>query len=165
MTDFQSSPENQAAITALADGLRALPVGGVLTYSAAHDAVGQDVKTKRRYLLDRAREIVEREDGTRFGTVSNVGVKRLETADVLGIGAGYRRHIRRTATKAHKRLSGLRVNDLTEAQQKRLDAERAGFGAISLLATERAVKTVEAASNGATLPVGKTLALFTQETS
>lgn len=163
MTEFISSPENQAAITALTDALRALPVAGTLPYVEASALIGQDVQTKRRYLLDRARDMVEQEDGARFGVVTGVGVKRLETADVLGLGAGYRRHIRRTARRASKRLSNLRVNDLTEAQRKRLDAERAGFGALSLIATERSTKTIEAKTNESVLPVGKTLALFTSE--
>lgn len=160
---FTTSPENEAALTLLVEGLRSLSVGGVLAYSTATGAIGEDVQGRARRLMARARTIVEREDGSRFGTVMGLGIKRLETVDVLGIGAGYRRHIRRTAATASKRLSGLRVNDLTPEQQRRLDAERAGFGAISLFTTEKAVKKIEAATTEATLPIDKTLELFARK--
>ena len=157
---FTTQPENEIAISLLVEALRALPVGGVLTYATASGAIDEDVQGRARRLMARARAIVEREDGSRFGTVPGIGIKRLETADVLGIGAGYRRHIRRTSKRAFDRLSGLRLNDLTEDQRKRLDAERAAFGAISLMTTERSVATIEKNTGETALPVASTLALF-----
>ena len=157
---FRASPENEIAVTRLVDALRALPVGGTLEYAAASEACGEDVQKRGRRLLAKARSLVEGEDGARFGTISTVGVKRLETSDVLGIGAGYRRHIRRTSKRAFERLSGIRNNDLSEDQRKRLDAERAAFGAISLVAGEKSVTTVAAHTTDAVLPVADTLRLF-----
>lgn len=162
MTDrtFTAAPENEIAISVLAEHLRGLPVGGVLTYPAASTAIGENAQGRGRRLLARARSIVEREDGSRFGTVSGIGVKRLETADVIGIGMGYRRHIRRTSKRAFDRLSGLRLNDLTEDQRKRIDAERAAFGAISLMTTEKSVATIAKNTTETALPVAETLRLF-----
>jgi hypothetical protein len=157
---FESRPENQASISALVIALKAVSVGGILRYDDASKLVGADVRNGSRYLLSRAREIVEKETGTRFGTVTGEGVKRLDTAAVLGIGAGARRHIRRTASKTAKRLTGIAYNDLTGEQRKRLNAEAATFGAVALLATERSVTTTEKATQDTVLPAGKVLELF-----
>lgn len=160
--DLKSNPEVQAEITALCNLVRALPIGATLAYEAATEAVGRDVQGVARFSLMRAREIVEKQDGIRFGTVSKIGVKRLQTEDIPSIGTQARRRIRRTARRGYARLAGLRVNDITPQIQKQLDTERAALGAISLFTEERAVKKIEADTErvGAELPIGMTLSLF-----
>ena len=163
MTLFTSSVETQAEITALCRLFRELSIGAVLTYGDASRVIGRDVQTVARFSWIRARDIVEKEDGIRFGTVHAQGAKRLTAEDIPAIGAQARRRIRRTARKGAKRLRNLRgVNAIDADVQRRIDAEVSALGAIALVTTEHAARKIETEvrQTGAEIPVGRTFDLF-----
>lgn len=160
--EMKSSPEKHAEITTLCGLLRQLSIGATMLYSDATHAIMRDVRGAARFSLMRAREIVETEDGSRFGTVAKIGVKRLETVDIPAIGTQIRRKVRRAARIGYRRLTGIKANDVTPEIQRQIDTERAVLGAVSLVTDEKSMRKVgEAVSKAGTeIPVGKTLDLF-----
>ena len=140
------------AVASLADALRALPAGGALTYAEANSLVSDD-GAALRFLLADARKRVEQEGPARFATVRGRGVRRLETAEIVGIGAQARASIGRRARRAGKRLADIRVNDLSPAERAAIDAERSVLGAIAVLSRDSAaIKAREVAQTGPILP-------------
>lgn len=162
---FRSSPEREAEIRTLSGLLREIPLGEVLSYAAMTEAIGRDVRGDARVSLLAARQTVEREpEGRRFETLRGVGIKRIETADIPGIGAATRRKISRTARRGHARLCGITANDLTPEVQKQIDFERSMLGAITLASSSRTAAKVQKATPGTSgeIPAAVISALMTK---
>lgn len=161
MSTFKSNPEYAAERSLLAEMLRALPIGGVLTFGAASEAIGRDVRGAARFSLMRAREMVEREDGTiRLDSVMKVGVKRLAEGEMHSIGISHRQRFKRATHRVYRRLGGAKVNDPAAAHQIRV--QLALLGAVALALRERNVKAVDEAVTkaGAEVPAAVVLGLF-----
>jgi hypothetical protein len=139
---FTANPEKQIEVEKIAAILRQAPVGGTVTYRQIEAALGREFD---RLALMKARQLVEKEDGIRFGTVRKVGVKKLDAAAAIGIGAEARQRIRRIAGHQCARLTGLKYNDITADGQRRLDVERSLLGAISAAAANKSTAKVEPA--------------------
>lgn len=134
MNNFVSNPEIQAQIERAITTLRAMTVGQVAPYELF----------PTRYALMRAREIVEKEDGVRFGTVHKIGVKRLAAEDVPAIGVSGIRRLHRVSRKTVKRLSNLRsYNDMTPTDRLRVAAQRMVANAVAEKTARAAVKEAE----------------------
>jgi hypothetical protein len=158
---FKSAPENAIDVSALVVALKAVPIGETITYIALSDAIGRNIKAEF-WLLHKARVVTEKETGSRFAAVRGVGIKKLPTAEIVGIGTNARRRIRNAAKVASARLVGISANDMTPEITRKIDTERSLLGAISLVSTQSAVSQVEKkVSDSGPLPVGKTLSLFT----
>lgn len=140
---FASNPEKQIEVEKIAALLRQAPVGSTVTYQQIDSALGTEFD---RLALVKARQLVEKEDGIRFGTVRKVGVKKLDATAAIGIGADARQRIRRIAVRQSARLTGLKYNDITADAQRRLDVERSLLGAISAAASNKSTAKVEAAA-------------------
>ena len=144
MTPFASNPQVQAEIEKLCGLLRALSVDTVLTYADASVAIDRDVQGQARYSLIRARDTVEKEDGIRFATVHNVGIKRLSASEVPAIGQHGIKHINRTAKRVVKRLGNLKsYNDMTGDDRLRVAAMRMVASHVAERTSRAAVKEVE----------------------
>lgn len=162
---FRSNPEREAEIKALSAMLREIPVGEVLPYADMTAAIGRDIQNDARISLLAARRAVELEpEGRRFETIRRLGVKRLETADIPGIGAATRHRISRIARRGHARLACVTANDMTPEIRKKIDLERSMLGAIALAATPRSAAKVEASvtTASAEIPAAVVLALMTK---
>lgn len=144
MTFFAQKPEVQAEIDKLIPLLKTLSVDGLLAYETATALIGRDVTAAGRYSLQRAREIVEKEDGVRFATVHGVGVKRLAAKDIPALGGYALRHMNRTAKKTVKQLSDLRAyNDMEPGDRLRIVGLRLVASHIVEKTDRKAVKEVE----------------------
>lgn len=134
---FTSDPENQIKIDALANALNNVSVGATLTYLEAEALVSETERQKLGWFLMQARKKIETDSDARFATVRRLGVKRLTTEDLPGIGADVRQTIGRKAKRAFKRLGGLRANDMSQQVQQSIDAERSILGAFVELSKDR----------------------------
>lgn len=142
-----SNPEIQIEVERLAAILRGLPIRATATYAELSETVGYPVNRKPFALL-KARKLVEQETGMRFATVRREGVKKLDGADVVGIGAMARKLIARKARTQAARLTGLSYNDIDSGKQARIDAERSLLGAISATAKADIERVTQVASTG-----------------
>lgn len=130
---FKSNPETEIEVEALAKILEGLSIDETISYEHLTATVGYSVQA-RPFPLMKARKQVENRTGLRFETVHGIGIKKIPASAVAGIGAAYRKRIQRTAMRQSKRLTGLRYNDIDQATQARIDAERSLLGAISATA-------------------------------
>lgn len=158
-----STPEMQIEIERLAKALRAVPVGSVLTYTDASKAIGRDVTNGARFVLQKARDAVEKSDGIRFGTVYREGIKRLAADDVPGIGREVRKRIGRAAKRGFNRMSGLSYNDIKPDIRAQIDAERSVLGAIHSLTAQVAVTKVSEGTQTGPMPAKEVARLIAAE--
>jgi hypothetical protein len=123
--------EYEGDIVALANRLRELPIGGIVTYAELDAAIGRDSRA-RRYLLMSARDRVEAETGALFQAVFNTGLKRLEVESFPSIGQQSRKSIRTKARNASKRMAnGLdRANDVPAETVRAINREQSVLGLV-----------------------------------
>ena len=115
---------------ALADALRKIAVGTTVDYKALTLAIGRDV-TVHRHLLESARRIVMRDDNMVFGTVLNIGLKRLDDVETIAyVNQHRRKRIRSQAKKAFRELATVKYADLPRESQVSHNAGLALFGAL-----------------------------------
>ena len=139
---FATSPQSEIEVATASRLLEALPIGATLTYADIKASVGRDVHKESGYILIRAVKRAETATGGRYATVRGIGIRRLPTEEIPGIGAVTRRRIRRAAGKAFDRLSNVKANDLTQATQARIDVERSLLGAVSVVVSDTALAKV-----------------------
>jgi hypothetical protein len=162
MLRLKISPELDAEIGRLAELLATVGVDQILTYREMNLAIGRDVQNEARYSLMRAQQRAEREHGIRYATLHNVGKRRLKGDDLPSIGAKARQHIRKAAKRGYRRLGDLAGNVPSEVQ-RRIDAERAALGTISLFTREHVRRKIETeVERAGPLSMQKTLDLFTR---
>jgi hypothetical protein len=159
---FKSSPEISQEIETLSELLRAVPIGGMLTYQMAAAAVGRSVQGSGSFSMMRARKAVEKSSGARFGTINGKGIKRLPIEEIPGIGGAARRRIRNTVKKAYQRLGGFSNNDIPPEIERQLRIERSHLGAISMMTKDVARKKIDEAvtTASAEIPAAKILKMF-----
>lgn len=137
---YPSRPELAIEVEKLANVLRQLSIGEVASYAAIDAAIG----AAHHYVaLGKARKLVEAETGLRFETVHRVGIKKIDASSASGIGTHARKRISKIAKVQCARLAGLKYNDISPEQQKKIDMERSLLGAISVAASAKTAKLVE----------------------
>lgn len=137
---FNSRPDLQIEVEKLTVPLSILPIGETITYASLRDAVGGSYAP---WSLIKARRIVENDTGLRLESVHGVGLKKLSATDVAAIGGVARQRIGRIAKRQSGRLTGLKYNDLTADERRKIDVERSLLGAISAVASNSAAKAME----------------------
>lgn len=142
MLDLSLSPETKA----IYDALVAVPIGGEITYSALSAIIGRPADKAGRSSLESARRIALRDNGVAFSVVRKVGLRRLRPEEAADIGRGKRKKIRRAAHSAVFAMTRVAEtsNGLPPESQRRLSAEIAAHGLISLISTDAAVAPLEA---------------------
>jgi hypothetical protein len=133
---FTTNPQTQVDIEILTNALAALGPDQLLTYPEMSRLVGYDVRVRPWPML-KARDLVERDSGQRFGTVRGEGFCKLTADQLPGIGMSARRRVGRIAKRASTRMTKLRYNDVDRRLQGRLDAERSLLGAIGAVASTK----------------------------
>jgi hypothetical protein len=158
---FKTSPENATDVNIMSELLRVLPIGGTLSYTDVSAAIGRDVR-KHYWLLRSAMERVEKESGSLLAVVRSIGVKRLASEELSGVGADAIRKVRRTARRGYNRLDTIRTNDLPQSEATKIVAHKSQLGAITLVADGRKTSTVaaEVAKTGNAIPAGRVLDMF-----
>ena len=80
-------------------------VGQLVTYKELSTAIGKDVQTEGRSILNSARRIVQRELSYVFGTVANQGLKRLSDVEIVQTGAQTVSSIRHASRRGINRIA------------------------------------------------------------
>jgi hypothetical protein len=138
---MKAMSEFEGDIIALADLLRAVPIGGVVTYAQFDKSIGRSIRAQR-YLLQAARTRVEKETGAIFQAVFNVGFKRLPIESYASIGQHSRKGIRRKARVASKRMqNGLdKANEVPADVLRAVSREQSVLGLIQFAARDTTLK-------------------------
>lgn len=127
-------------VAALADRLRAVSIGEVITKSQVSDALGRDID-RFPWLLMRARKVVNDEHGIVFETLIRVGLRRLPADETHKVGEVARSRIRRTARNANRVISNVlrTANDISNEERLRLIAEQSTLGLLEIASKDRAM--------------------------
>ena len=141
------TPDDEIKTERIAAILRSLPIGEVASYRDVAMACGGEPS---RWLLITARKQVETDTGARFATVRKVGIKKLASGEIVGIGAAARRRVGRIAKAQSRRLVGLSYNGLSDDDRARIDVERSLLGAICAASGAASAKAL--ADSGVTGP-------------
>lgn len=159
---FNTNPENTKIVEKLSERLSGLPVGETLAYIEANKIAGCDVQHKKRYLLIRAVDKAERDNGCIFDSVRQVGIKRLIAAEAPEVGLYAIRGVRRKARRGARRLERINSNSLSDTERKRTIAYSALLGTIAMMADGNKARTVAAVADPAKpIPPKDILAMFT----
>lgn len=135
MSQFIADPQIQAEVDRVTELLRAMSIGETAAYDDLHT---------NRYVIDRARASVEKYYGIRFGTVRNVGVKRLAAHEVPDIGIDGVKRVHRAGKKTLARLSNLRAyNDMKPEDRLKIAAHRMIASHVVEKTTRSAIKQNE----------------------
>lgn len=133
----QTSPERAKIIEALSRALESIPSGGMMSYASLKLAAPGFYNNGDHWLLSRARDAVEKDQGCAFEMVRGIGIRRLLSDEIPDIGLYTIRSIRRKANRGKRRMVRVNVNSLSATDQRRITGMSAMLGAISLIADGR----------------------------
>lgn len=137
-----TSPENAVIIEKLSTALAAVPIGQTVSYSALRKAAPGYNNKGDNWLLGRARDSTEKQFGCAFECVRGIGIKRLTSSEVPGVGLSAIRKIRRGANRGKKRLDRVNTNSFTPSDQRRVVGMSAMLGAVSMIADGRKASAI-----------------------
>jgi hypothetical protein len=134
---LEISPDTRA----LASRLAQVPHGETVPYAELSAAIGRDVRLCR-HLIYSAFNLVRKEVGAVFGVVRGEGYQRLTVDQVPHIGSTARRHIRRTARQASKRISAslAKANDVPNEVRLKANTELSVLGLVEHMSRDKNVK-------------------------
>ena len=145
------------------DRLVAASVGDIIPYEQLEALVGRTVRDKGAWILASARRRAFTQNSMLFGTISKVGLKRLNDQEIVDTATDAVLRIHQASLRAARRLTAVRDFDSLDAKYKmRHDV---GISALALLAhitKEGQMKKLETAVSKSlrTLPLQKTLEAF-----
>lgn len=155
--DFLPSIDNQM----IGELFHAAEVGETVTYAAMSEAVGYTVDGGSG-VVQSARRRIERDYDMVFAAVRSEGFRRLSSAEIVQESERGVMKLRRGAKRAARKLGRVEYEELSPDEQVQHNARLSLLGAMAALGQKSAEKKVVTAVEkaGATLPLGKTLALF-----
>ena len=170
MTDNESDrkaiPELSLESQLLVDRLLTIEPGLCISYSVLADVIGQPVQTGTGYgRLQTARRILQRDHGIVFEAVIGEGLKRMDDAGCVRVGASYRQRIRRAAKRGLSKLLCADPAKLTNDEKTEFHATASHLGVLHHMTgravTKQLTATVEKTQER--LPVAKTLAALRED--
>lgn len=140
----------------LADLMRSVAVGDMLSYDSMSDAIGRDV-TAERSVIYTARSIVQREDRIVFDTICKQGLKRLADDEIVSLGDRARSRVRKIAKRTTQSIACVNYDEMSRESQVKHNTALSMFGVMLELATNKSFVKLEkhVATAGTELPVGK----------
>lgn len=141
--------------------------GDVINYSELSKLIGRDVQNDARGCLVTAMKIVRRDNQIVFGTVRNVGIRRLNDDEIVDTPKAAFRRIRNISTKAGRVLACADTSKLPPEKQRAASAALSVAGAIALFSSAKSLLKLEAVAKPAAIPakidVSELAELFTKK--
>ena len=154
-------PELSLDARLLADALRKIPKGDVVSYESLSEIIGRDVQDKGRGALYTARRRVLHDDGLVTEAVANEGIKVMLDVDVVGAtGESARRRIRRMTRTAVRKLTSVAYDLLPRELKTKHNVEVSLLGVLAHVSTEKSAKQIEKQVETNPMPLSKTLEFF-----
>ena len=142
------------------DRIRKANINEVITYTELRALINADVQSDARRYLYTARNWALRDDNMVFGTIRNVGIKRITGDEVIGETDMALRYIHNKTNYALKVIKATDYDSFSPAGMKQQNARVALLGSINLFSEKKSVKKIEEQTNGKPLTIGRTLKLF-----
>lgn len=102
----------------IVEHLKDMEVGDEVTYESLSELVGRDVQTVGRGWLTSARKRLLKEHGQVWGTVREVGIKRLNSEESVKLGLDYVKRSRRVVKRGGEIASSVEYQELEESARK-----------------------------------------------
>lgn len=143
----------------LIEKLRSVEVGATVAYAQMSEWIGRDVRDHGYGSLCTARNRLVRDEGVVFGTVTGVGLKRLDDVGKVAEAAEGINEIRRAADRKLLIAKATEYDALPEDGKKKYNATVSHLGVLRAVTTSAAQKRIVAKVENAKgmLPVGVTL--------
>lgn len=140
----------------LAEVLASTEVNQIVKYTYLTEVIGRDV-LQNRSLMETAKAIVQRENGFVFAAVRSVGLKRLQSEDIVDLGDNARARIRRVASTTTKKLKCVQYDAMPREKQIKHNTTLSMLGVIAELGSEKSYLRLESKVKdvASTLPVAK----------
>ena len=137
-------------------------VGQLVTYKELSTAIGKDVQTEGRSILNSARRIVQRELSYVFGTVANQGLKRLSDVEIVQTGAQTVSSIRHASRRGINRIAAADPVRLPMDSRIQMNTYLSVLGMLHISLQEKRLKKLEqrVALAESRLPLDTTLDVF-----
>lgn len=163
MAKFFSTSRNAHDIRILKYVLESLPAGEVIPYAKLSEAIDRDILQHRNILASACNQLLT-ERHMAFGTVKLVGVKRLDSDEVVESSAQALSRTRNIAKRAARKLASVDYGKLsTDALRIQHNAAMSLFGAIAFASDARNINRIgQMCSNHMpnALPIASTLKLM-----
>lgn len=137
--------------------LNDVPIDGELSYAELSKAIGRDVQTKARHILNAAVRRVLREKQIVFAAVHGHGLKRLNDAGVLSVGEDAIAAIGRKSRRAVRKLACADYGKLKPSEQTQHNVLVSQLGMLSHITSSSTQKKLEEKAGHEKLPVAKML--------
>jgi hypothetical protein len=138
-------------------------IGDVVPYSELEELVGRSVRDKGAWILSSARRRAFTQNSMLFGTISKVGVKRLNDQEIVDTAGAAITRIHKASLRAARNLTAIRDFESLDTTYK--TKHNTGASALALLnhiTKEGQLKKLEekVSKSLRTLPLQKTLDAF-----
>jgi len=155
----KSIPEMAVETRLLYQRLAKMQIGDTMSYAALNELIGRDVRQEGRGNLRTATHACLN-DGIVIATVRREGVKRLADVEFVGVGEKALDSTRRKARHAIRTMMTADLNSIPSDKRTRHAAVQSALGVVSMFSKEQTVAKIESKSDGAELPLAKTLEMF-----
>lgn len=159
-----SIPELSVDAQVLAKRLQAVKPGEVVTYSELSGLIKRDVQQEAASVLASARRVTQREHRAVFGAVIKVGLKRLDSAGIVGFGEAGIAKMHRVSRRTSRALACAEYETLTNADKVRFNTSASLLGAMELATKPSRIRALSDAVARASdkLPTAQVLQLFSK---
>ena len=154
----RSIPELSVDTQTIALLLLSVPPAGEIDYASMSAAIGRDVQTRARHILNSAVRRVLREKQMVFAPVIGKGLKRLDDIGVLGVGTAAIASIGRKSRRAVKKLACANYDALKPPERVQRNVMASQFGMLTHITSASTQKKLEARAGHEMLPLAKMLA-------
>lgn len=148
---------------ALANVLRTVPIGAMISYDVLTNEIHRDVRSNARGVLSTARRIVLRDDHIVFSAVRKYGLKRLSDHELAVSGTETLHRIHRSARRGAAKLSCVsRFDELTIDERNKHNAAMSLLGVFYEITKTSGLRKIENAVGimQSQLPLKETLQAF-----
>lgn len=135
-----------------------VPVDGLITYATLSTAIGRDIQTRARHILQSACRRVLREKQIVFAPIMGKGLKRLNDSGVIGIGEAAIASIGRKSRRTVKKLACANYDALKPSERSQHNVLVSQLGVLAHITSAATQKKLEESAGHEKLPVAKMLA-------
>jgi len=139
----------------------------VITHSSISKLVGYNI-LRRRWVMDTARKLLIEEEGIRFGSIRNIGLKHLTGFDILEEGRKNIRKVKRSGTRYEKWMKCVKSDDfdkLDKDQKNQFCLQTSFFSFIGEIGERKQISTLRNSlgSRNVIYPFKKILKIFLEK--
>lgn len=143
MNTTKAIPELSVDTQTIERILLAADVGTVIEYTVLSAAIGRNVQTDARHIMESARRRVLKSHRMVFEPVIDVGLKRLDDAGIVSLGPAYTGRIHNMARRGAQKLTAVQhFDELPNELKLEHNVRLAQLGAVRHMSGSRAAKNL-----------------------